>query len=97
MMFTNLEVQTGAKSRFNHVRLTIEDSNVVLKSLAGQDKGSKVKIPINEIEWHLFDLYYGGQRWSFNYQDATWRVGEVGFGLFEYIRKNLPDIDYVTL
>lgn len=89
-MFTNLEIQEDTNSRLNHVRLTFEGSNIVLKSIAGEDRGRQVTIPINEITSQVFDLHFGGQRWSFEFAGVTWRIFEVGLGLFEYIRKNIP-------
>ncbi|WP_086347589.1 hypothetical protein [Candidatus Enterococcus clewellii] len=90
-MFTNLEIQENTSRRFNHVRLTIEGANVVIKSLAGDDRGQQVVIPINKLESQVFDLYWGGQRWSFEFSGVTWTVFEIGLGLFEYIKKNLPE------
>ncbi|NBJ47206.1 hypothetical protein C6N01_13435 [Enterococcus faecalis] len=93
-MFTNIEMQGEKGNQLIYVRLTIEGDTLVLKSLTGSDRGKLRMIPLNEIEKQVFDNYFGGQRWSFEYLGVTWKIFEYGTGLFSYIQKNLQLLTY---
>lgn len=82
-MFTYVAIQDQNTQRLTTVHFTIQANQLHLKELTGTKKGQQTLIPIANMNWYLFDHYYGGRRFSFHYDNQTYQLFEVGHGVVD--------------
>lgn len=88
-MNTYIKTTNKTTNDYFYAFVEFKESMLLLSSFQGLNKTMVQKIPLSEMSSLTKDMYLGGQRISFEYNETFYQFFECGHAVVNYLQENL--------
>lgn len=88
-MFTYVKLTQNGSTQLYYVQVEIKAGKIILTDVSGLQSKVLLAEDICELDWQVFDEYYGGRRFSFGKGEMSCQVYEAGLAVIDYLYQQL--------
>ncbi|BCA86821.1 hypothetical protein EsVE80_23440 [Enterococcus saigonensis] len=91
-MFTYVKVTQNGCSKLCYVQVEVVEGRIILTDVSGLQSRQFLSEKISDLDWQVFDEYYGGRRFSFGKDEMSCQVYEAGLAVIDYLYHQLMQV-----
>ena len=89
IMFTYVKLTQNGVTQLYYVQVEIVAGKLILNDVSGLQTRKLLVEDIRQLDWQVFDEYYGGRRFSFGKGEMSCQVYEAGLAVIDYLYHQL--------
>lgn len=88
-MFTYVKLTKNGCTQLYYVQVEVSAGKLNLHDVSGIQARQILSEEICDLDWQVFDEYYGGRRFSFGKDEMSCQIYEAGLAVIDYLYNQL--------